>query len=282
MKHLVQPQCTSVGPKGDGLRRTVVWLRRRWAAALAVVVGALVWGVDVAFLRDLLLILPLVYAITAAIGRLQAAWPVLIASFLLLLGASTQSWVSDDAVIIGVTAAALLIGTAIGRDRRLLALQGGDRARSPAGPDERSPRLLVADQRDRNRSPARPLRRSASCVAASRRESGPPAFLHRATCPLRGGPAGRSLQQAEGVGTAVWAYRVGDEKFEQFGHTLLATLFPTVARRPVLAVGCIRHRRRSARRTPPGRESVRARRSRPCGQVRPMDPRPGSRLAPQR
>ena len=33
---------------------------------------------------------------------------------------------------------------------------------------------------------------------------------------------------AEAVGTAVWAHRVGDEKFEQFGHTLLATLFPTV------------------------------------------------------
>ena len=124
MKHLGQPRRTSVGSKGDGLRKTVVWLRRRWAAALALVVGALVWGVDVAFLRDLLLILPLVYAITAAIGRLQAAWPVLIASFLLLLGASTQSWVSVDAVIIGVAAAALLIGTAIGRDRRLLALQG--------------------------------------------------------------------------------------------------------------------------------------------------------------
>ena len=79
---------------------------------------------DVAFFRDLLLILPLVYAITAAIGQRRASWPVLLASFLLLAGATTQPWVSVDAVIIGVAAAALLTGTALGRDRRVLALQG--------------------------------------------------------------------------------------------------------------------------------------------------------------
>jgi hypothetical protein len=74
--------------KSNGPSKTGGWLRRRWAAAIALVLGALVWGVDVAFLRDLSLILPLVYAITAATGRLRAAWPVLIASFLLLVGAA--------------------------------------------------------------------------------------------------------------------------------------------------------------------------------------------------
>jgi hypothetical protein len=31
---------------------------------------------------------------------------------------------------------------------------------------------------------------------------------------------------AEAVGTAVWAYGVGDEKFEHFGHRLLQTMYP--------------------------------------------------------
>jgi hypothetical protein len=124
MTHHGEPPPASVGPRTGEFPKTGGWLRRRWAAALALVVGALVWGVDVAFLRDLMLILPLVYAVTAAIGRLQAAWPVLIASLLLLVGATNQSWVSVDAVIIGVAAAALLTGTALGRARGLLALQG--------------------------------------------------------------------------------------------------------------------------------------------------------------
>lgn len=124
MTHHQKTRPASVALENDGLGTAGGWLRRRWPAALALVVGALVWGVDVAFLRDLLLILPLVYAITAAIGRPQASWPVLIASFLLLVGADTQRWVSIDAVIIGVAAAALLTGTAFGRNRRLLTLQG--------------------------------------------------------------------------------------------------------------------------------------------------------------
>ena len=124
MTQLQKPRPATARWESSALRKTGRWFRKRWAAALALVVGALVWGVDVAFVRDLLLILPLVYAITAAIGQRRASWPVLIASFLLLLGATTQPWVSVDAVIIGVAAAALLTGTALGRDRRLLALQG--------------------------------------------------------------------------------------------------------------------------------------------------------------
>jgi hypothetical protein len=30
----------------------------------------------------------------------------------------------------------------------------------------------------------------------------------------------------EAIGTAVWAYGVGDEKFERFGHGLLRSLYP--------------------------------------------------------
>lgn len=124
MTHPGKPWPASAGQDSARLRKAGGWLRRRWAAALALLLGALVWGVDVAFFRDLLLILPLVYAITAAIGQRRASWPVLIASFLLLAGAISQPLVSVDAVIIGVAAAALLTGTALGRDRRLLALQG--------------------------------------------------------------------------------------------------------------------------------------------------------------
>ena len=107
-----------------GVRLRDRWVVRRWATWLAVGVAGLLWGVDVASLRELLLVLPLVYAVVVSLGRRAATWPVLAACSLVFVVLSDQQLVRTDVVLLAVAAGALGAGLVHGRDRGAVVVQG--------------------------------------------------------------------------------------------------------------------------------------------------------------
>jgi hypothetical protein len=82
------------------------------------------WGADVASLRELMLLLALVYAVTAAIGRREVTWAVLGMLFVMFLGVTSQDRVDSDAILLAVAAGAIGLGLLRSRDRTSLLGQG--------------------------------------------------------------------------------------------------------------------------------------------------------------
>lgn len=97
------------------MRDTAQWLVRRWPTWLALAFVALLWGGSGTDLAGPLLILPLVYVTTVAIGRRAASWPVVIGisvvyTVLALLGGGP-----DPEVSLAVLAAAALAAGLVNR-----------------------------------------------------------------------------------------------------------------------------------------------------------------------
>lgn len=83
---------------------------RRWPAALAVGVAALMWGAEPEPVGRLLMVLPLIYLTLAVLGRRSWSWPVLAASVGLFLALEAQSTVDPPAALWTVAGAVALTG----------------------------------------------------------------------------------------------------------------------------------------------------------------------------
>ena len=97
-------------------------LGRRWPTALALAVSALTFGgaeseETVLGLAEALLILPLLYLITASVQRRGLTWVVFFACIGSLIALRGQDRVEPSVVLLAVALAALLWGTARGQHR---------------------------------------------------------------------------------------------------------------------------------------------------------------------
>ena len=79
--------------------------RRRWPALLAVACSGLMWGVDTVTGAHLLVLLPLLYVVVAAIGRPLLVWPALLAGSLLVVVLNAQDRVDAATALIVIAAA---------------------------------------------------------------------------------------------------------------------------------------------------------------------------------
>lgn len=100
------------------------WLVRRWPTWLAIGVAVLMWGADVASLRELLVLLPLEYVVVAAIGARRATWPALCVCSAVFAGLTAQAYVAPVTALLALAAAVLAAGLFRRRGRGALLVQG--------------------------------------------------------------------------------------------------------------------------------------------------------------
>jgi hypothetical protein len=105
----------------------VAWLGRRWPTLLALACSALTLdGTDsdesVYGLSEALLILPLLYLVTAAVARRGFTWAFFLGCIGLLVGLRNQDWVDPSMALLAVALGAVVWGTAHGRQRQRLFL----------------------------------------------------------------------------------------------------------------------------------------------------------------
>jgi hypothetical protein len=105
----------------------LAWLGRRWPTLLALVCSALTFsGTDsdesVYGLSEALLILPLLYLVTAAVARRGLTWLFFLACIGLLVALRNQDRVEPSVALLAVALGAVVWGTAHGRQRQGLFL----------------------------------------------------------------------------------------------------------------------------------------------------------------
>ena len=84
-------------------------ITRLWPVALALVFAALMWGAPPESLAEVLMLLPLVYLVTAATRTRGASWPALLACLGVLVALRAQDRV-DVATGVAAVAAVVLVG----------------------------------------------------------------------------------------------------------------------------------------------------------------------------
>ena len=109
------------------LGRTVArFLLRRWPTALAIGLEVVSWGIGTVRAGQVLPLLPALYVIVAVLRRRRASWPVLLTSFLVLVGLQLQTAIQPTAAILALATAVGLAGLIRrpGRPELLLQLGG--------------------------------------------------------------------------------------------------------------------------------------------------------------
>jgi hypothetical protein len=101
------------------------FLLHRWPTALAIGLELLSWGIGLVRAGQILPLLPALYVIVTVLRRRGASWPVLIASFALLVLLQLQSWVNPTVVILAVASAIAVVGFRRPAGRAELLLQTG-------------------------------------------------------------------------------------------------------------------------------------------------------------
>jgi hypothetical protein len=111
-------------PRSTGFR-IGGFLLRRWPAALAIGLELVSWGIGLVRAGQVLPLLPALYVIVTVLRRRGASWPVLIASFVLLVVLQLQSWVNPTVVILALASAVAVVGLFRRPGRAELLLQTG-------------------------------------------------------------------------------------------------------------------------------------------------------------
>lgn len=99
------------------------FLLRRWPTALAIGLEVLSWGIGTVRAGQILPLLPALYVIVAVLRRRWASWPVLVTSFVLLVGLQLQTVVQPTIVILALATAVALVGLRRHSGRAELGLQ---------------------------------------------------------------------------------------------------------------------------------------------------------------
>ncbi|MDI6102446.1 hypothetical protein QLQ12_27885 [Actinoplanes sp. NEAU-A12] len=94
-------------PERAGRRGPAAWAAvwRRWPAALAVAAAGLMWGVDTVGGAQILLLLPMLYVVVAAVGRPLVVWPALLAGTGLVFALHLQNRIDVATALLVVAAA---------------------------------------------------------------------------------------------------------------------------------------------------------------------------------
>jgi hypothetical protein len=85
-------------------------LLRRWPTALAVGLEVVSWGIGTVRAGQILPLLPALYVVVTVLRRRGASWPVLVASFVLLVGLQLQTVVQPTIAIVALATAVALVG----------------------------------------------------------------------------------------------------------------------------------------------------------------------------
>lgn len=101
------------------------FLLRRWPTALAIALELVSWGIGTVRAGQILPLLPALYVIVAVLRRRGASWPVLVASFGLLVLLQLQTWVNPTVAILALATAVAVVGLFRSSGRSELLVQIG-------------------------------------------------------------------------------------------------------------------------------------------------------------
>lgn len=91
-------------------RSPIRFLLRRWPTALAIALEVVSWGIGAVRAGQILPLLPALYVVVAVLRRRGASWPVLVASFGLLVLLQLQTVVEPTVAILALATAVALVG----------------------------------------------------------------------------------------------------------------------------------------------------------------------------